>query len=623
VEGVRECVVVVKENDRGEKNLVAYVSVDNISEGEIKRRVSNDLPQYMIPRIIILDSLPLMPNGKVDRDRLPEPALKVEEEYEAPRDKLEATLVEIWAEVLGMEKGTIGINANFFELGGHSLKATLVASKIHKKLNKKVPLAEIFKTPTIRELAGYINGVKTYDSASPIEPVENKDYYLVSSAQKRLYIMQQMEVEGTSYNMPAVVILEGGLERAKLEAAFLQLIKRHESFRTSFQMIGNEPGQRIQKEVPFELQYHEEEASLEIERIVKNFVRPFDLSQPPLLRVGLIKIEAREHILMVDMHHIISDGTSMGVFVKEFMTFYSREELPALRLQYKDFSEWQNNIIALGKLKQQEEYWLNKFKGDIPVLNMNMLTDYPNPPGNDKSLEGTMISFEIDNDLTAQVKQLVLETETTLHIVLLAVYNILLSKYTGQQDIIVGSGIAGRRHVDLENIIGMFVNMLPMRNRPKESKTFREFLEEVKKNALEAYENQDFQFNELVMKLDIERNYRRNPLFDTQFTLQNVEIEPVEIPGLKLKSYPYGIRMIQFDLSLNGMETGETVLMTFEYPISLFKPTTIEKMAKHYIEILKQVIENKHITLKDMTISHALVAGKSGLSKEDSMAFGF
>ncbi|MGD2090889.1 MAG: amino acid adenylation domain-containing protein [Candidatus Aminicenantes bacterium] len=647
---IKKTVLVVREDStRGRYLCVYIVGKKRLTEAELKEYLAKELPDEMPSLYFIqMEDIPLKSSGKVDRKLLEaiDPDINKEKPHApmAPRNRVEEKLVKIWSEVLGIPHENIGIDADFFQLGGHSLKATILISKLNKAFNVKVPLAEIFRTSTIRELASYVQGL-TEEKFLSIQLVEKKEYYELSSAQKRLYIIQEMELESTSYNVTMLYTLEGNLEQKKIAETLKKLIYRHESLRTSVKIVNEEPAQEILQpdEVEFEIGYYklDEEAHRrkgKEEEIIRDFIRPFDLSRAPLLRLGLMELlpepaalhvhpspegKKQKYVLMLDMHHIITDGTSMAILVKDFIALYSGHRLPHLRLQYKDFSGWQNQHLTTGKLNQQEDYWLNKFKGDIPRLNINMLMDYPYPPGNDKNMQGAKIPFKLGKELTEKVRNLVLETGTTLYILLLTVYIVLLSKYTDQEDIIVGTSIAGRPHVDLGNIIGMFVNMLPMRNQPQECKTFKEFLEEVKKNTLEAYENQDYQFDQLVMKLDIERDNRRNPIFDTQFTFQNMEMEAGGIPDLDFKPYPYKNRKIQFDLSLNGIEVGETIIIIFEYLVSLFKPITIEKMTKHFIEILKQAAANKHTPLKDITVSHDLVGAKSGLSKKDSMAFQF
>jgi amino acid adenylation domain-containing protein len=586
---IKEAVVVVKE-EKGvnQTYLCGYiVSTREFSTSELREYLSCDLPDYMIPSYFVqLEKIPLNPNGKLDRKSLPVPGFKAGETYAAPRNEKEAVLVEIWAGVLGVEKDRIGIDADFFDLGGHSLKATSLVSRVHKELNIKIPLEEI-----IRGLSRYITKAVA-ETFAPIEPVEKKEYYPLSAAQRRLYIMQQLKMDYVSYNQSMAVVLEGNVEKEKLQEVFRNLIRRHESLRTSFEIIEKEPIQRIHPDVEFE-----------VEAFDRDFIRPFDLSRPPLLRVGLAKLEERKHILMVDMHHIISDGTSMTIFIGEFTALHEGKELPELCIRYK------------------------QFKGDIPRLNLPF--DYPE--NRDQDFEGAAVAFEIEKELAIKTKALMQETGTTWYMLILAVYNILLSKYTGQEDIVVGSGIAGRRHVDLNHVIGMFVNMLAMRNRPEENKTFTKFLEEVKENALHAYENQDYPFDQLVETLAVERESGRNPLFDTQFTFQNLLEQPgeglpeVEIKDFKIKPYENGkdgLKM-QFDLSLNGVEVGDTVHMSFQYVTALFKESTIREMTKHTLDILEQVVENRNMELKEINISHELAVGESILSEEESMDYEF
>jgi non-ribosomal peptide synthetase component F len=306
------------------------------------------------------------------------------------------------------------------------------------------------------------------------------------------------------------------------------------------------------------------------------------------------------------------------------MALYAGQELPPLRLQYKDFSHWQNNLFAGGEIKKQENYWLKRFEGDIPSLDLPL--DYPEPAVYDT--RGDVLPFNIPAPLTAKTRDFIKKTGTTPYMVLLAVYTILLSRYSEQEDIIVGSAVAGRRHPDLGKIMGVFINMLVMRNYPRENLSFMEFLEQVKTNALDAYENQDYQFDELVNKLGIKSPPGLTPLIDTQFTFQDAaelleSRQTVEVPGLRLKLFPITHNQQPFQLGLHAWEAEESFGMAFGYLTALFKPSTIEDMAKHFVEILEQCMENNEIKLKNIGISHALVAGTTGLTDEDVMDFEF
>ncbi len=593
---IREAIVIAKEDNSGNKYLCGYVAGEvELSNKELREHLSKNLPEYMIPAYFInLDKLPLTANGKVDRKALPEPdgSISTGAEYVAPSSEIEEKLVNIWSEVLGIEK--IGINDNFFELGGHSLKAINISAKISKELNVSVPLREMFKTPTIKGIANYVEGTKQ-SIYSKIESAYECEYYPLSSAQKRIYTLQQFEENSTSYNMPIVMTLEGELDKSKLEESFNKLIQRHEALRTSFDVIDGEPVQIVHKEVSFAIEYTE--ASKEkAGEITEVFVKAFDLSKAPLIRVVLVKINNKEHILMIDKHHIISDGVSMGILTKEFIELYDGKELPKLRIQYKDFAVWQNELFKSGEIKKQEEYWLRAFEGEVPVLNMPV--DHQRP--SIQSFEGDSIGFELNEELTDKLKQIARKTGSTMYMVLLSACNVLLSKYSGQEDIVIGSPIAGRRHADLQNIMGMFVNTLAMRNYPESNKTFKEFLVEVKANSLQAFENQDYQFEELIDKLSITRDLSRNPLFDVMFTMQNMDAGELQIEGLRFKPYEFSNNIAKFDMTITATELDKTIGIDLNYCTKLFNKQTIENMSKHLTNILDSIANNINLRLSEL-----------------------
>jgi amino acid adenylation domain-containing protein len=622
---VKEAVVVDSQREDGEKYLCAYVAyINHDGTVELREYLSRMLPDYMIPaHFIPVEKVPLTSSGKVDRRVLPGPRLEVlgEGAAAAPRNPIEEKLAVLWSEVLGVEQSAIGIDDNFFRLGGHSLKATLLVSGIHKEFDARVQLAEVFKRPTIRGLAQHIAECVEEVFIS-IQPVEEKEHYILSSAQRRIFILHQVEENSITYNIPSVVVLEGVIDLDRLEDALGRLIRRQEILRTSFDTIFREPRQRIHPvdEISFAVEFIEDPDSPA--STVKNFIRPFDFSRAPLMRVGLIKTGETNHVLVVDMHHIITDGTSLGIFVRELLALYSGGQLPELRLQYKDFAEWQTGVQRseyLDKsLKKQEQYWLNQFAGDVPQLAMS--TDFPRPPV--QSFEGHIIVFGIDAHWTAEIRGLVRETGTTVYMVLLAIFNILLSKYCIQDDIIVGTGVAGRRHADLQNLIGIFVNMLPMRNYPGEEKCFNEFFQEVKKNAVDAFENQEYQFEELVEKLEIPRDPGRNPIFDVEFTLQNTGLAgmDISIPGIRLRPFEaIEIEKTKFDLVLQAVEDQEKINLSLSYSTKLFKRSTVEKMSRHYREVLQQVLENRDVQLGDIRLSHQLSTAEAVIDKEEDL----
>jgi tyrocidine synthetase-3 len=629
--GIKEAVVVNKKRDNGDKYLVAYLfpgkdNPFNFTVSELRQSLSLELPDYMIPAYFVqLPEVPLTPSGKINRSALPDPEIEAGQGFTAPRNETERKLVKIWAEVLELPEEVIGIDSDFFEIGGHSIKAINLLAKIHKVLGIKVQLLDLFVIRTARKLAEHIkeNEQETYIS---ILPVEEKEYYAMSPSQKRLYLTQQMELGSLAYNSPLILELADYNESSarNLENAFMKLINRHEALRTSFEIVHDEPVQKIYDKVEFEIEYHDAVGLLERHAdIIRDFIRPFDLARVPLLRVRLSKT-SDTYLLMVDIHHIILDGISQDILVRDFMTFYYEGQMRELTLQYKDFSEWQKKLFKQGFIKQQEAYWLKQFEEEVPLLDLPI--DYPRPEN--RSYQGKIFQFKVEKELTAKIKNVVSETETTLYMILLAAYNVLLYIYTKQENIVVGSPVTGRRHADLQSILGVFVNMLAMRNRPQGNKTFREFLEEVKGNAINAFENQDYQFDDLVTRLGFQRSLNRSPLVETVFTLQNPfnvaarEPQPEESKRI-IKPYEYNFCTVKFDLTLDAVEVNDWIRMWLTYSTELFRTSTVEKIKKHYIEVLEQVIDSQDIQLKEISLSYDVVTAKSSVLEQESGDFEF
>ncbi|NOQ24220.1 MAG: amino acid adenylation domain-containing protein [Bacteroidales bacterium] len=583
-EQIKDSVVIDRE-ENGEKYLCAYlVNEENFSEEEIRSYLSASLPDYMIPSYIIeLDEIPLTPNGKVNRKALPSPEIKAGDDYVAPSNAIEEKLVEIWSEVLKIEKEEISTTANFFSIGGHSLKASVLTGRIHKETGVEFPLRDVFLHSNIQAQASQINTRDKKDFVS-IPKAKDQEYYPLSSAQKRLYLLQEMELESTAYNMPYIIPLGTEAEKEKIEEAFLHLIKRHESFRTSFEMVGEEPVQRIHEQVEFKLEEFEITKE-EIQEKRQQFIQAFDLSQAPLLRVSKVNVKGESSLLMIDMHHIISDGVSHAILEQDFQRLYSGEELAPLSLQYKDYSQWQNSEEQQTKVKEQEDYWIRKFEEEIPVLNLPI--DKVRPAI--QSHEGASVSFALSKAETQQIKSLAKENDLTLYMSVLLSFNILLSKLSGQEDIIVGTPIAGRNHRDLENIVGMFVNTLALRNEVNGSNTLKEFTKKLKQNTLEAFENQDYQFEELVGNISIERDISRNPVFDIMFNFQNQTDTKADLSGLESEQYVHRSRLSKFDLTLLALDYGEQLMLSFEYCTKLFKTETIERYIRYFKQIVNQL----------------------------------
>ncbi|MCP5109194.1 MAG: amino acid adenylation domain-containing protein, partial [bacterium] len=589
--GVKEAIVMDREDEKEDKYLCAYIvphSPHSPHSTNYREYLSQNLPDYMIPSYFVqIETIPLNPNGKLDRKALPEPEVKTGTGYTAPRSQLEKKMTALWSGVLNHEP--VGIDDNFFELGGHSLKATMLVSKVHKEFNVKVTLIDVFTSPTIRELSQYIEGTAA-DRYTPLRPVEKRAYYPLSSAQKRLYLLQIMEENNTVYNMPQVLPLDPAIDIEKLEETFKVLIRRHESLRTSFHMIEDVPVQKIHDSVEFR-----------ITAIPTPY--PFNLSQAPLLRVGVINPAEGTRLLVMDMHHIITDGVSQDILTREFIALYQGEHLPPLKLQYKDYAVWQNSEIEQEALEQQEAWWREMFSAEVPVPSLP--TDYPRPAV--QSFEGAYTDFLIDKEVTVKLKALALEEGITLFMLLLSIFNVLLSKLSGMEDIIVGTPVAGRRHADLISIIGMFVNTLALRNRPAGGTSFAKFLQEVKKRTLEAFENQDYPFEDLVEKVSVKRDAGRNPLFDVMFAMDGMdggeekECQMTQM-GIVSPGMESGTGTAKFDLVLSAGETGEELACTFEYCTRLFKKQTINRFITYFKKIVSSIVADLDIRLSRLEI---------------------
>ncbi|MGQ3482135.1 condensation domain-containing protein, partial [Paenibacillus sp. TY11] len=640
VEHVQEAILLAREDGQGQNQLVAYyVAEQEMNAGELRSLLGEKLPHYMVPSYFVqLESMPLTPNGKIDRKALPAPegSLQTGADYTAPRTGVESVLAQIWQDVLGLEQ--VGVKENFFEIGGHSLRATTLTSKIHKELNKSLPLRSIFEAPTIEHLAAVIEQLDQEMYAS-IPVTEERPFYPLSSAQKRMYVLHQIDPDDVNYNIPAVLQVSGPLDVKRVEKVFRQLISRHAAFRTSFGLVNNEPVQRIQETVLFEVKYaklqggrvlthieadqqihvpisdrdtafeqqtvgSEQLVSREVQDWVQRFVRPFDLQVAPLLRVSLLDLgiqggeQEQQYLMMLDMHHIISDGVSTGVLTKEFVRLYSGEVLPPLRVQYKDYAIWQQGETQQDWMKRQEMFWLDNFRGELPLLDLP--TDFTRPAV--RSTAGDMVVFGLEREVSERLKELAAQTGSTLYMVLLAAYTALLHHYTGQEDIIVGTPIAGRRYADLEPIIGMFVGTLAIRNYPTAAQTFRRYVEDVKKRALQAYEHQDYPFEELVEKLNVKRDMSRNPLFDTMFVLQNTEQDELKLPDINFR--PFGMEQVpaKFDLTLEASEQEDGIQFGLQYATTLYKRETIEQITRHFIRLAEIITTNPDTTLGELDL---------------------
>lgn len=599
---IKQVVVIDWDNDQS-KYLVAYLVADRqISSQKMKKYLIEQLPEYMIPTYFVqLDQLPLTPNGKVNRKALPEPVVRSDNtDLLTPRDDLEVKIAEIWKEILKIEQ--VSIQDDFFIIGGHSLNVTTLINKLHKEFDINLTLGQIFKNPTITKQAEVMKKAQL-DKFMAISRAPEMEYYPLSSAQKRMYILQEINKETINYNVPQIFQIADTFTKERLESIFRELIHRHEVFRTSFGVIKDEPVQKIHNQVDFAVKYYDFSDSVNkqelVDGIIESFVQPFDLSKAPLLRVSLIKLAEDGNIMMMDTHHIISDGASEGILINDFLSLYAGGELSELKLQYKDYVMWQNSPVQQERIKKQEVYWVKQFSGNLPTFNLP--ADFAPQK---RSFGGDTVSIYVVKEDTQRFRKITKEHNSTLFMTLLAVYNIFLQKISGQDDIIVGVPIEGRKHADLDKIVGMFVNTLPLRNQPRNDKTYSEFLQEIKSNTLKAFENQDYQFEDLVSRLQIPRS-ERNPLFDAVFILQNQMISFTNEALHHINKFEYrkiSSEFSKFDLVLETIEEEEVIRLNLQYSTDLFRRTTIEDMGTSILKIVTQITENPDIRIADIKL---------------------
>ncbi len=448
------------------------------------------------------------------------------------------------------------------------------------------------------ELIFFLNEVKYRKDFTIIEPCKTKEHYKLSSAQQRLYFLYQFDKASVAYNMPMVVKLSGGVDVNKLQEAFQRLIDRHESFRTSFVIIDGEPAQQIAESVRFELVV-KDAAGDEVSKLVDEFIQPFDLSKAPLIRVELVKMSEHEHLMMTDMPHIISDGVSTNIMIEEFMALSNGDDLPLLKLQYKDYAEWQQSQGEGQKLAKEREFWLNKYS-ELPDT-LNLPTDYARP--SKQSFKGDAVVFALTAEQTQGMRELVKSQNTTMFMLVLSVLNLLLSRLCDQKDIVVGTPTSGRFHDDLANTIGMFVNTLALRNYPSSGKTFASFLEEIKESTLECFDQQSYQYETLIEELKLERDNSRNPLFDVMYTYSKIEDQAVEVTGLRLEAENGEIpEVAKFDLLFGVKDNVEQTFISLSYATDLFSRETIERYEGYFKAIISAILADVNVKLGDIKI---------------------
>ncbi|ASS75246.1 hypothetical protein CIG75_09795 [Tumebacillus algifaecis] len=614
---VQHTVVMAREDVPGEKRLVAYVVPDerNLPEsGELRRYLKDKLPEYMVPSaFVLLDHMPLTANGKVDRKALPKPELdRIDRAaYVEPRTESERTVAAVYRDILKAER--VGADDHFFELGGHSLLAAQVITRLNEAFGISIPLRTLFEAPAVADLAariGELQGTAEGKSTLPaITRASREEPLPLSFAQQRLWLLDSLLEERHAYNIPFAIRLRGDLDVTALERSLSELISRHEALRTTIAVLDGRPMQLIREAAPYDLPQLDlrdqlpETREAGVALIVQEEERHlFDLQQGPLVRFRLLRTDEQEHVLVFNIHHIVSDGWSSGVMVREvsalYKAFATGETSPfaELPMQYADYAVWQKEWLASGVLDEQLSYWKQQLGGELPVLQLP--TDHPRPSR--QSHRGATATFSMSERLTAKLKDLSRKQNVTLFMTLLAAFQTLLYRYSGQEDIVVGTPVAGRSKREMEAMIGFFVNTLVMRTDLSGNPSFTDLLARVREMALGAFAHQDVPFDSLVEELQPERDMSLSPLFQVMFVLQNTPMPDQELAGVTVSPVEIAATIAKFDLTLTLEERGSVISGSFEYNTDLFETSTIQRMTSHLLTLLEAIAEGAEQSIGEL-----------------------
>jgi len=606
--GVFESAVILREDAPGDSRLIGYVAADSEhkpSVDELIRHLKRRLPEYEVPSaLVVLDSIPLTANGKVDLEALPEPPSRtynVEWSYVAPGTEVEIRLAQIFAEVLRAEM--VGVHDNFFDLGGHSLLAVQVISRVRETFGVEIQVRELFEAPTIAGVAKNIERESRVEreAALPLRPAPRDELLPLSFAQQRLWFVHEMDPLSPAYNIPVAVRMTGVLDVSVLERTLNELIKRHESLRTAFEVVNGRLVQVIGSPESTKLEVTDlretpdlvrEQQALRI--AMQEAQRPFDLTRGPLLRAELLRLADEEHIILLTLHHIISDGWSTGVLVREVAALYQafleepESPLPALPIQYADFAVWQRQWLQGEVLEEQSGYWRGQLSGKLEVLELP--TDRPRPPV--QTYRASRRTFVLHEKLREKLVAVGRAEKATLFMTLFAAFASLLHRYSGQSDFAVATPVAGRNRAETENLIGFFVNTLILRAGVSGDDSFRTLLRGVCERTLGALAHQDLPFEKLVEELQPARDARRPPLAQVFFTLDPPPRDALKLPGLVLTPMEADSGTVKYDLVLNAIDSGRELHAALVYNVDLFDDDTIARMTNHFVTLVNGIVTN-------------------------------
>jgi len=660
---VRECVVLAHEIAPGDTRLVAYV-VQRDADKETRRQGDTEdsyllvsvspglrpqapsftsglraflqarLPDYMVPAAVVaLDALPLTPNGKVDRQALPAPSLTrsdLDDDFVLPRTQIEEIVAQIWAGVLRLDR--VGARDNFFALGGHSLLVTQVIARVQETFQVELPLRRMFESPTVAEQAEQIETARNAAQGlrvPPLLPIPRDGELALSFAQQRLWFIDQLDPHSPAYNIPSAVRLTGPLDLDALCHSLSSVVRRHEVLRTTFRASAGQPVQVIGPALPLALPLLDlhalpvsERETLLREMAVAEGRRPFDLTRGPLMRATLLRIDQREHVLLLTMHHIASDGWSVGVLIRDVVRLYAAgvagvpAPLPELPIQYADYAHWQRQWLQGDVLDRQLAYWQRQLNGAPAVLELPL--DRPRPAV--QSFVGASQPLLLSPELSAALRDLSRQARTTLFMTLLAAFQLLLSRYSGQDDIVVGTDIANRTNVALEGLIGFFVNQLVLRTNLAGNPTFHELLGRVRERVLAAYAHQDLPFERLVEVLRPQRSLAYTPLFQVKIVFQNAPMPSGPTGDLALSFLAISNQTTKYDLTLFLTETARGISGTLEYNTDLFDAATAARMVQHFTTLLENVVAQPDTPLSRLAIASEVERRQQAMDQQERKA---
>ncbi|HKX28230.1 MAG TPA: amino acid adenylation domain-containing protein, partial [Blastocatellia bacterium] len=614
--GVREAAVIIREEQPGQPRLVGYaVAAGEVTESILKSHLREQLPEYMVPpAVVLLGALPLTRNGKVDKSALPEPervAAPAESRDDHYRDAYEAMISGIWAEVLKVTH--VDRDDNFFEIGGHSLLATQVISRIREVFGVKIGVRTIFEEPQLEGLARRIEkalraGEK--EEASPLIRASREGALPLSFAQQRLWFIEQLEPGQATYNIPAAVRLEGRLEIEILERVINEILRRHEVLRTRIRAEEGIPRQVIEDWTPRSLEVEDltnrspQEGEDEIRRAARaEAATGFDLSRGPLLKVKILKLEDELHVALFTMHHIVSDAWSMGILIREIGTLYrayragAESPLDELEVQYADYAVWQRAYMTGARLGREVEYWTSQLKNQAVLA---LPADHSRPAA--PSHRGGREKIELPPALSAELKRFSQREGATLFMTLMAAFKTLLMRYSGEEDVSIGTAIANRTRREIEGVIGFFVNTLVLRTHLGGNPSFRELVRREREAALGAYAHQEVPFEKLVEEINPERDLSRSPLFQVMMLLENAGRQELEIQGLKLSGLGEETGAPKFDLTLALTEGREFITGHLEYDRDLYDRESIRRMTRHYERVVAEVLRDAEQRIREIEL---------------------